>query len=188
MVLSGAARVRQGRGMTSTAAFPTAAPALLRTNPTVLAARVVVGMDDDVASVAALRFAATEAAYRSGDVVALHVFSYPSLWGVYPVWPEEGEPAGYLGAALQATVDEVLAERVAAGEPTVEITAMVVEGINADELRRAADGVALLVLGARHHNRILGSVSASVLSHSARGPACPVVVVPAAVVPASVPA
>jgi len=78
------------------------------------------------------------------------------------------------------TVARVLAERVAAGEPDVEITAMVVEGVNADELRRAAEGVALLVLGARHHSRVLGSVSSAVLSHSADGPACPVVVVPAA--------
>jgi len=157
----------------------TAAPAPLMTDPTALAARVVVGMDDDPASVAALRFAAVEAAYRGGDVVALHVFHYPSIWGVFPVWPEEGQPAGYISSELQATVDAVLAERVAAGAPAVEITAMVVEGVNADELRRAAAGVALLVLGARHHSRILGSVSSAVLSHSADGPACPVVVVPA---------
>ena len=157
----------------------TAAPATLRNDPATLATRVVVGMDDDPASVAALRFAAVEAAYRGGDVVALHVFHYPSIWGVFPVWPEEGQPAGYLGVQLQATVDAVLAERVAAGEPAVEITAMVVEGVNVDELRRAAAGVALLVLGARHHSRILGSVSSMVLSHSADGPVCPVVVVPA---------
>ena len=156
-----------------------ATPATLGTDPATLAARVVVGMDDDPASVAALRFAAVEAAYRGGDVVALHVFHYPSIWGVFPVWPEEGQPAGYLSEQLRATVDAVLAEREAAGEPAVEITAMVVEGVNVDELRRAAAGVALLVLGARHHNRILGSVSSMVLSHSADGPACPVVVVPA---------
>lgn len=169
--------------MTTTTAITDPAP--LRTDPTALAARVVVGMDDDPASVAALRFAVTEAAYRGGDVVALHVFHYPSIWGVFPVWPEEGQPAGYISAGLQETVDGVLAERVAAGEPAVEITAVVVEGINADELRRAAAGVALLVLGARHHSRVLGSVSAAVLGHSADGPACPVVVVPA---PATVPA
>ena len=131
-----------------------ATPATLGTDPATLAARVVVGMDNDPASVAALRFAAVEAAYRGGDVVALHVFHYPSIWGVFPVWPEEGQPAGYLSEQLRATVDAVLAEREAAG-------------------------VALLVLGARHHNRLLGSVRSMVLSHSADGPACPVVVVPA---------
>lgn len=157
----------------------TATPATPGTDPATLAARVVVGMDDDPASMAALRFAAVEAAYRGGDVVALHVFHYPSIWGVFPVWPEEGQPAGYLCEQLQATVDAVLAERAAAGEPAVEITAMVVEGVDVDELRRAAAGVALLVLGARHHSRILGSVSSMMLSHSADGPACPVVVVPA---------
>ena len=165
---------------TATAAASTAAdPAPLRTDPAALAARVVVGMDDDPASVAALRFAAVEAAYRGGDVVALHVFHYPSIWGVFPVWPEVGQPAGYLSSGLRATVDAVLAERVAAGEPAVPITALVVEGVIADELRRAAAGVGLLVLGARHHSRVLGSVSSTVLSHSADGPACPVVVVPA---------
>jgi nucleotide-binding universal stress UspA family protein len=169
----------------TTAPETTAGPAPLPTDPTALAARVVVGMDDDPASVAALRFAATEAAYRGGDVVALHVFHYPSIWGVFPVWPEEGQPAAFIGAGLQETVDGVLAERVAAGEPAVEITPLVVEGINADELRRAAAGVALLVLGARHHSRVLGSVSSTVLNHSAHGLSCPVVVVPAAAVVAA---
>lgn len=157
----------------------TAAPATPGNDPATLAARVVVGIDDDPASVAALRFAAVEAAYRGGDVVALHVFQYPSIWGVFPVWPEEGQPAGYLSGQLQATVNSVLAERVVAGEPAVKITAMVVEGVNVDELRRASAGVALLVLGARHHSRILGSVSSMLLSRPADGPACPVVVVPA---------
>jgi nucleotide-binding universal stress UspA family protein len=169
----------------SSAPENTAAPAPQPTDASARAARVVVGMDDDPASVAALRFAATEAAYRGGDVVALHVFHYPSIWGVFPVWPEQGQPGAFISAGLRETVDAVLAERVAAGEPTVEITPLVVEGINADELRRAATGVALLVLGARHHSRVLGSVSSAVLNHSAHGPACPVVVVPAA---AAVPA
>lgn len=163
--------------MTTTA--PAAAPAPLRTDPAALAARVVVGMDPSPASLAALRFAATEAAYRGGDVLAIHVYCIPTIWGIYPMWPDDPNPFGHVDAAMRATVGVVLAERAAAGEPLVEIGTVMVQGEHADELRRAAQGTAMLVLGARHHSRILGSVSSSVLSHSSHGPACPVVVVPA---------
>ncbi|MGI8626842.1 MAG: universal stress protein [Geodermatophilaceae bacterium] len=138
--------------------------------------RVVVGMDDDAASVAALRFAAREAAYRGGDVLAINVWHYPYTWGLPTVWPEEANPSGYIMSQLQQIVDDTLTERTAAGEPVVPITVEVVEGDAATVLNSAARGVALLVLGARHHNRLLGSVSQACTNH----PPCPVVVVPAA--------
>jgi nucleotide-binding universal stress UspA family protein len=136
--------------------------------------RVVVGMDDDPVSVGALRFAAIEAGYRGGDVLALHVWHYPNTWG-YPVaWPEEDSLGSYVLTGLQKTVDAVLAERVAAGAPVVAITAQAVQGVDVTALGAAADGAALLVLGTRHHNRFLGSVSQACVNH----PPCPVVVVP----------
>jgi len=70
----------------------------------------------------------------------------------------------------------VLAERAATGEPSVAITAQVMEGASAATLTAAARGAALLVLGARHHNRLLGSVSEACISHAS----CPIAVVPAA--------
>jgi nucleotide-binding universal stress UspA family protein len=47
------------------------------------------------------------------------------------------------------------------------------------EISRATHGAALLVLGARHHGWLVGSVSKATVAH----PPCPVVVVPAPVTP-----
>ncbi|MGI8691809.1 MAG: universal stress protein [Geodermatophilaceae bacterium] len=160
--------------MTITASAP------VHLDPLVGRNRVIVGMDDDPVSVIALRFAATEAAYRGGDVLVMSVWHYPYTWGLPTVWPEEANPSAHIMSQLQQTVDATLAERAAAGEPTVAITVEVIEGDAADALNYAASGAALLVLGARHHNRLLGSVSQMCTSH----PPCPVVVVPAAGRPA----
>lgn len=142
------------------------------------AGRVVVGIDDAPASLAALRLAAHEAGYRGTSVLALHVWHYPATWGVAwsftPVWPEDGAPDPSMMAELQKTVDDVLAERAAAGEAYVAITADVVRGESVSALHEAADGASLLVLGARHHNRFVGSVSLACTAHST----CPVLIVP----------
>lgn len=137
--------------------------------------RVVVGMDDDPASLAALRFAATEAAYRGGDVLAVHVWHYPAMWG-YPVWPEQTDLGSYISDQLREKANAVTTERAEAGEPVVSIAVEVVEGVTAAILHRAARDAALLVLGARHHSLLLGSVSRACSNH----PPCPVVVVPSA--------
>lgn len=136
--------------------------------------RVVVGMDDDPVSVAALHFAATEAAYRGGDVLAVHVWHYPYTWGLPTAWPAETNPAADIHEQLQQTVDSAQAEREAAGEPLVPVSIEVLEGDAATVLTSAARDAALLVLGTRHHNRLLGSVSQVCVNH----PPCAVVVVP----------
>lgn len=136
--------------------------------------RVVVGMDDDPVSVTALRFAAREAAYRHGDVLAVHVWHYPTTWG-YPIaWTAEDDLGSYILAGLQKAVQTVQAERAVADEPAVSIVTEVRQGMYSDQLLAAAHGAALLVLGARHHNRLLGSVSQACINH----PPCAVVVVP----------
>ncbi len=158
--------------MTITA--PTSASAPDQVNPTSGRGRVIVGMDDDPASLAALRFAVTEAAYRGGDVLAVSVWHYPAMWG-YPVWPEQTDLGTYISGELRQTANAILAERAEAGEPAVTITVEVVQGVTAAVLHNAAREAALLVLGARHHNLMLGSVSRACVNH----PPCPVVVVPA---------
>lgn len=158
---------------TMTIAVPAPSPSAVAPDPIDVRNRVVVGMDDDPASVAALRFAATEAAYRGGDVLAVHVWRYPAMWG-YPVWPEQVDLGSFITDQLRQTSHAVLAERSEAGEPTVSITVEVVQGVTAPTLHRAARDAALLVLGARHHSLVLGSVSRACSNH----PPCPVVVVP----------
>lgn len=158
--------------MTITAPTPSSAPALLPSRAQ--HNRVVVGVDDHPVSIAALRFAATEAGYRGGAVLAVHVWHHPYTSGLPTDWPEEADLGPIILTELQATVDATLADRAAAGEKAVPITAEVVEGDAAAVLNAAATGAALLVLGARHHNRLLGSVSQACTSH----PSCPIVVVP----------
>lgn len=131
-------------------------------------------MDDDPASLAALRFAATEAAYRGADVLAVHVWHYPPMWG-YPVWPEQLDLGSYISDKLNQTADAISAERADAGDPAVSIKVEVVQGVTAATLHEIASDAALLVLGARHHSLLLGSVSRACSNH----PPCPVVVVPA---------
>jgi len=159
---------------------PSHSPAPLSPDSVAGHRRVIVGMDENAVSVTALRFAATEAAYRGGDVLAMSVWHYPYTWGLPTSWPEDADPSAYMLTELQQTVDTVCADRVAAGEPAVTITAEVVQGDAAGMLSYAARGAALLVLGARHHNRLLGSVSQACTSH----PPCAVVVVPTADEPA----
>lgn len=150
-------------------------------DPVEIGRRVVVGVDDHPAGLAALRFAAAEAAHRGGDVLAVHVWHHPASWGLSAttwgyagVHLPDGEPARRILAALQEWVELVLAERAAGGQSAVVITAEVVEGVDAQTLRATARGASLLVLGARHHSRLLGSVSYAVLA----GASCPVAVVP----------
>lgn len=170
------------RGMTTTAPLPTIADAspAHRVDPAPLAqpmdrsTRVVVGMDDSPGALAALRYAAIEAAYRGGDVLAMHVWQYPTSWGFAGAWTGDYDPGAYLSDALAKTVAELQAERMAAGEPAVRIVTRVEEGFSSGALITAATGSALLVMGARHHNRLLGSVSQACINHAP----CPIVLVP----------
>ncbi len=162
--------------MTTTAPQPTSASAIQHSP----AHRIVVGMDEHPASVAALRFAATEAAYRGGEVQAVHVWQIPALWGVEGSWPADLQPDSFIHERLQKTADTVQAERARAGEPAVSITVEVVQGNPAVTLSAVAEGCALLVLGTRHHNRLFGSVSLAAAKH----PTYPIVLVPPPAEPA----
>ena len=137
--------------------------------------RVVVGVDEDPASGEALRLAFAEAAYRGADVHALHVWTAASKWGD-PNLREIDKPAGdYALNKLNQVVNAVVRERAAMGEPAVAVLTEVVEGSASTELSNAARGAALLVMGKRHHNRLLGSVSQACINH----PPCTVMIVPA---------
>jgi nucleotide-binding universal stress UspA family protein len=143
-------------------------------DPAGLRTRVVVGMDDSPGALAALRHAVTEAAYRGGEVLALHVWQYPTSWGFSGAWAGDYNPGAYLADELAKTIADLQAQRRAAGEPAVRIVTRVEEGFSAAALIAAATGAALLVMGARHHNRLLGSVSQSCINHAP----CPIVLVP----------
>ena len=135
---------------------------------------VVVGINEDPASRQALRIAFAEAALRGGDLHALHVWRASSPWGD-PDLQEADKPAGdYALKMVTQTVNEVVRERAIAGEPPVAVLTEVVEGSPWGELSKAAQGAAMLVVGQRHHSRVLGSVSQACVNH----PPCTVVIVP----------
>ena len=136
--------------------------------------RVIVGIDEHPASMSALRFAATEAAFRGGEVLAIHVWRRSGPWGRPDVRPVGGPDDEHARDRLNETVGTLLRERELHDEPLVRIVTEVVRGDAGAELTQAATGAAMLVLGQRHHSRILGSVSQA----SINGAPCVVVIVP----------
>ncbi len=138
---------------------------------------VIVGVDDSPASLEALRVAATEAALHGVGLRVIHVWHFASTWGVPLVWPSEANPGAYVEQRLTEHVRQLQAARRAAGEPPVTVVVEVIEGDTETELRAAAAGAPLLVLGERSHygpSAILGSVSHA----CAARPPCPVLIVP----------
>lgn len=136
-------------------------------------APVVVGVDGSARSVAALRFAAGEAALRGVDLDVVHAWTavpplYPGIW--FPIDTD----------AVERAARDALAETVRAGlgpDPGPTVTARVVGGPSAPVLLAAAEEAQLLVVGSRGRGGfaglLLGSTSQQCLSHAG----CPVAVV-----------
>jgi nucleotide-binding universal stress UspA family protein len=144
---------------------------------------LVVGVDDSSESLEALRVAASEAALRGVGVLAIHVWHYASTWGVPLAWPKGANPGEFVEKRLADEARQLEAARQSAGEPPVNITVEVIEGDTVKELRTAATGAPMLVLGVRRFHgpqSILGSVNHAFAAH----PPCPVLIVPAGESPA----
>ena len=140
---------------------------------------IVVGVDGSEPSMAALRWAAEQAAVLHTDLVAVHAWE-PAANGHAPYAPA---PAGPTPAqererasqVLAATVREVLGPRI--GEAVLRI---VVEGPPARVLLQQARGAMLLALGRKAHGNFglpsVGPVGRECLRHAT----VPVVTVPVA--------
>ncbi|MGN6445980.1 hypothetical protein [Amnibacterium sp.] len=116
---------------------------------------VIAGVDGTAAGVAAAQVAATEAAATGTSLVAVHV---------HPRGPIDGWPGGSLDAA---------ARDITAHLPHLLVRQRIVRGDVRAELRSAATGASLLVIG-RHRSPGPGSE----LEHDAvAGMACPVLLV-----------
>lgn len=121
---------------------------------------VIVGADDSPASIAALRLAASEAAFRGSRLF------------IVPL--RHGSTTGH----LDLIVADLQAERRAAGEPPVEAELTALEGNLVDQLCTFATGAALLVLG--HIPSLSPSEVVESLADEVVGrPPCPVLIVPA---------
>lgn len=138
---------------------------------------IVVGIDGSTNSVAALRWAISEAALRGDTVRALHCWTYPVGYGV--------DMAGIPSMApdrLEQSAQEVLADvidRATVGMvpvPTVE--RVVRHGAAANELVSESKDADLVVVGSRGHGGFVGLLLGSVATQIVHHGHCPVVVVP----------
>ena len=138
---------------------------------------IVVGVDDSPGSLEALRVAADEAAVHGAGLRVIHVWHFPSTWGVPLTWPAGANPGEYVEERLKEEVTKLQAGRAAAGDPPVPMTIEVIEGDTETALRDAAEGAMMLALGERRYRgsrAILGSISSALVTH----PPCPVLIVP----------
>jgi nucleotide-binding universal stress UspA family protein len=150
-----------------------------------MAGTIVVGVDGSQPSIAALRWAAEEAALRSAELVAVHSWTFvPSAPiaepGMIPM------PASDLAGQLEAERSGAEAELGAAvsaafpGGSPVEIEPRLVEEPAGDALVAESENADLVVVGSSGKSglasMVLGSVSRHVVAHAH----CPVVVIKAA--------
>lgn len=139
---------------------------------------IVVGVDGSEGSEAALRFAATEAAFRNAKLRVVCAWeipaaAYATTWGMVA----EAEP-GYSERARDVTA-KALAQ-AARLQPGIDREARPVNGQPAEVLLKESSDADLLVVGSRglggFKRLLLGSVSQQVAHHAT----CPVVIVPPA--------
>jgi nucleotide-binding universal stress UspA family protein len=136
--------------------------------------RVVVGVEDSLAGLRALRFAVAEARRRRAELHAVRTWTCsPNARGAFTAWYEELE---------RAASDEIATafDKAMGGAPDdIDVVMATVMGPPGKALvhyaRREDD---LLVLGATHGNRLWRLVRASVPRYCAAHAACPVLVVP----------
>jgi nucleotide-binding universal stress UspA family protein len=124
--------------------------------------QLVVGVDGSALGVAALDWAAAEAARRGARVLAVTV-----------------NPGSVDADAAAAAV-----ERVALLHPGVDVEHQWRTGLVADALLTAADGAAMLVLGSHGTGGVLSALLGSVAAYCVRHARGPVVLIPAALTPA----
>lgn len=141
------------------------------------AERIVVGIDGSLTSRAALSWGAQEAIRRDCLLDVVYSWRYPSSSYAIDVREED------LVAAAQRVLDETLKQGL--GDLKVRHVARLVRGTAARALLEAAQGAALLVVGARGRGGFAGLLLGSVSQQCVHYANCPVVVVPAPAHPRS---
>ncbi len=143
-----------------------------------IAGRIVVGVDGSPGSLAALRWALSEAALRGVDVHAVGTWKFAGGMG-YVMPGDAASPGEAMTTAMEATIAAAVA-LTSGGEapPAVTITVSAVRGDPALELQRSVGDGDLLVVGSRGHGAAVGLLLGSVSQHVVAHAPCPVVVVP----------
>ncbi len=134
----------------------------------------MVGVDGSSPSLAALEWAAEQAATKKVDVHVVVGWHLPLMLGMPLPLPDDFDPL----EPAQDVLEEVR-RSIARSYPDLVVETHVEEGPVARSLLRTAEAVhaSLLVVGARGHGEVtgllIGSVSENVVTHAK----CPVVVV-----------
>jgi nucleotide-binding universal stress UspA family protein len=151
---------------------------------------VVVGIDGSDASRIALRAGIEEATRLGTEVRAVAAFSLARYWtDAYEMaLPEIDEIAAGVRHQAEAVVREVLAESTASGPGAPRVDTVVLQGHATDVLTEIAKGAALLVVGSHGHGTFRGLLLGSVALGCTIAAPCPVMVVPPAPRPDTVPA
>jgi nucleotide-binding universal stress UspA family protein len=134
---------------------------------------VVVGIDGSPQSARALELGLAEARRTGGTLTALHAYRYPPVAAAYAPNP------GYQDASLRELAEQTLADAlddVEARNPDVKIERRIDHGPAARVLLAAADGAAVLVVGARGLGGFTGLIAGSVSQQVLRHAHCPVLI------------
>ncbi len=134
---------------------------------------IIVGIDGSEASIAALEFAAAEAAIRGVSLRAVSAWQIPRL--VYAGTMGPGIDIEAFRQAAAKTAHEELVKAVGPKRDDVQLS--VHEGDPADLLIREALGAELLVVGSRGRGGFRGLLLGSVSQQCAAYAPCPVVIV-----------
>ncbi len=139
--------------------------------PTRPTGRIVVGVDGMPSSLAALDWAAREAALCSGTVEAVTTWELPNFSGAPVVIPAGYDP----GADAQKMLEDAVATARSA-HPDVVFSTTVVQGHPAASLMELARGADMLAVGSRGHGDFADLVLGSVSEHCVVHATCPVLV------------
>jgi nucleotide-binding universal stress UspA family protein len=145
---------------------------VVHADPPASVSRVVVGIDDDSVSRAALTEAVQYARGLGARVEAVLVCQPVTYWSDAVPAPPVGETL----EAAQGRADRIVAGVLGPGTHS-DVEVRVETGTPGDVLVRTAEGAGLLVVGSRSRSRLAGLVLGSVALHCVVHASCPVMVV-----------
>ena len=133
--------------------------------------RIVVGHDGSASSLAALAWAARQAALTGSTLEIVMTWEWPPSYGWSAPIPDDFDPASDIQKALDAVVAQVLASH-----PGLQVHARLVSGHPAPVLVEASKGAELLVVGSRGHGEFVGMLIGSVSEYCVTNAHSPVLV------------
>jgi nucleotide-binding universal stress UspA family protein len=142
------------------------------------ARRIVVGVDGSPGSVAALRWAMTEAQLTNATIEAVITWQEPVTYGYSYGWMPPLDDASDIATIMAKVLDDSIAAVSASLTHPVAVLPVVLQGHPIQMLLDTAAGAQMLVVGSRGHSTFAGVLLGSVSQHCVQHAPCPVVVVP----------